>query len=182
MQDQESPKPTHVVIIDDDPAIRRIVSRYVKDIIGTVATEFESPSDAMDFAARNPDVGIILIDWHIGSINGLEWLEPLNREWPGAVFIVMSADTDPRGFVEVSKRCRVALWWRKTDSIPMLGSLLTVAMEEHQRRLKGESTKTLADVKDEVIREALALHGGNIELAAKALGISTSTIRRHILE
>lgn len=173
------PRP-NCIVIDDDPAVRRIVSHYVTEMLGVAPQQFELPSDALDYAALNPEIGVILIDWHLGDTNGLQWLAPLGREWPAAVFIVMSADSDPRGFVEATKCCRTALWWRKTDSIAMLGSLIQVAMEEHRRRILGESSQTLSELKDQAIREALALHGGNIDQAAKALGISASTIRRHL--
>ncbi len=168
------------VIIDDDPAIRRILARHVFEVLGVQPEGFSSPADADEYAPQNPDVSVILIDWHIGEVDGLKWIEPLSRHWPQAVFIVISADSDPHGYLQASRSCRLALWWRKTDSLSMLGSLITVAMEEHLRRLSGESNRTLAEIKDTAIRGAVAGHSGNLDMAAKELGVSTSTIRRHL--
>lgn len=168
------------VIIDDDPTTLRIVNHYTREMLGVESACFDNPSDALDYAAINRNISIILVDWHIGDINGLRWLEPLSREWPLAVVIVISGDADPNGLIEASRSGRVSLWWRKTDSVAMLASLLNVAMQEHERRVSGDAFKTLADIKDTAIRGAVSNHGGNIDLAAKELGVSPSTIRRHL--
>ena len=171
---------TRFVIIDDDHAVRRMIGRTIHETFSDEPAEFASPSEALDYTALNREVAVVLIDWHIGELDGTQWIAPLTREWPAAAFIVMSADADPRGYLAASQTGRIALWWRKTDSTAMLASLMSVALDLHGRLRSGEAFRTLADIKDTAIRGAVANHRGDLKAAAKELGVSVSTIRRHL--
>lgn len=65
------------LIVDDSPVIRRVASRILTDL-GFSVVEAEDGPSALEKARREiPDV--MLVDWHLGSMTGLEFLEEFNK-------------------------------------------------------------------------------------------------------
>lgn len=69
------------LIVDDSPVIRRVANRILTDM-GFSVVEAEDGPSALEVARREiPDV--MLVDWDLGNMTGLEFLEEFNK-LPGA--------------------------------------------------------------------------------------------------
>ncbi len=69
------------LIVDDSPVIRRVANRILTDL-GFSVVEAEDGASALEIARREiPDV--MLVDWDLGAMTGLEFLEEYNK-LPGA--------------------------------------------------------------------------------------------------
>lgn len=61
------------LIVDDSPVIRRVANRILSDI-GFSVVEAEEPAIGIELSRRQlPDV--MLVDWDLGTMSGLEYLE-----------------------------------------------------------------------------------------------------------
>ena len=83
-----------VLIVDDSPAIRRMVKRVI-EMTGLPFEEFVEASDGMEALAawRAMAPELILTDINMPGMNGEELLAELRREECGAKVLVISTDS-----------------------------------------------------------------------------------------
>jgi two-component system response regulator AtoC len=79
-----------ILIVDDDPAIRELVSEFLAGD-GTEVTEAEGGVQALDSAASRPP-DLVLLDMRLPDIDGMEVLARL-REVTKAPVVVITADS-----------------------------------------------------------------------------------------
>jgi len=84
----------HCLVVDDSSVIRKVARRILEDFDFSVA-EAEDGGVALDACRRSmPDM--ILLDWHLPVMDGLEFLEALrkleNGRQPKVVFCASEAD------------------------------------------------------------------------------------------
>lgn len=65
------------MIVDDSPVIRRVANRILTDM-GFSVVEAEDGAAALEIARREiPDA--MLVDWDLGTMTGLEFMEEFNK-------------------------------------------------------------------------------------------------------
>lgn len=62
-----------VLVVDDSKAIREIEKKYLEEM-GFEVVEAENGEEALKVLEENPDVKLILLDWHMPVMNGYEFL------------------------------------------------------------------------------------------------------------
>jgi two-component system chemotaxis response regulator CheY len=71
----------HCMIIDDSEVIRKVARRFLERMQFMIS-EAENGQDALERCrSRMPDA--ILLDWHMPTMNGIEFLEALRAEKDG---------------------------------------------------------------------------------------------------
>ena len=70
----------HAMVVDDSRAVRRIISNTLTDL-GFEVKEAENGRDALESlrAAADP-VSLILTDWNMPEMNGLDFLKEVRRQ------------------------------------------------------------------------------------------------------
>jgi two-component system KDP operon response regulator KdpE len=150
-------KPTiTVLVIDDEPQMRRFVSAGL-ELYGYLVREAENGSAALRLAAHiHPD--LIILDLGLPDMSGLEVLETI-RSWSDVPVIVLSIQSDedqkvrllkigaddyvvkPFGIAELAARCEAALRrYHKTadrDPVVRTGPLM-VNLASHTVTLDGQ--------------------------------------------
>ena len=81
-------KPTLVLIVDDEPAIRHILSRAVASA-GFRVAEAEDGAEALDKMAQVP-FDIVITDIEMPEIDGLKLLEQINEKYPNTGVILIT--------------------------------------------------------------------------------------------
>ncbi len=80
------------LIVDDSRTIRAVLRRMIEDL-SFHAEEAEDGVQALDACgAQMPDV--ILLDWHMPNMNGIEFLEALRRSDGGDKPVVIFCTTE----------------------------------------------------------------------------------------
>ena len=65
------------LVVDDSPVIRKVADRILTDL-GYAVVEAEDGYSALDIVRRElPDA--MLVDWDLGNMTGLEFLEEFNQ-------------------------------------------------------------------------------------------------------
>jgi CheY-like chemotaxis protein len=84
-----------VLVVEDDPGVRRVISSIVRRGTGLVVDDFGSAAEALE-AARVRPYGIALLDVDMAPMDGLELAAALEALRPGlpVVFLTGSISAD----------------------------------------------------------------------------------------
>ena len=94
------------LIVDDSPVIRRVAARILSDL-GFSVIEAENGKMALDIVRREiPDV--MLVDWDLGDMSGLQFLEEYNK-LPGAHLAKVLFETSEVMISEMTKAKRLGV-------------------------------------------------------------------------
>lgn len=84
-------KPTHkMIVIDDDRDILDLVEAFFRPRSFEVLS-FENPQDAVKEITKHPDVDVIVTDWSLPNMNGLELTQKLKDAGVTAPIILITA-------------------------------------------------------------------------------------------
>jgi len=109
-----------VLVIDDDPTTRRIVTRLIKQIGFTTFTEAGNGEEA--FAQlESTKFGLILSDWDMPVMNGLQLLEKVRSDerFQDLPFIMITAN-DAKENILKAVRAKVSQYIVKPFTAPAL--------------------------------------------------------------
>lgn len=90
--------PTSVLVVDDEPAIRRFL-RASLTAYGYQVTETESGCDALDIIGRTPP-DVLVLDLGLPDLDGVEVIRRLRKAGSRVPIIVLSSRVDEDGKVE----------------------------------------------------------------------------------
>lgn len=164
----------HVLVVDDDAALLRMLRIGLQALGYTVTTATTGEGGISQAALVSPDV--VVLDLGLPDIDGLTVCRRI-RQWSDMPIIVLSAEgaedrkiaaldggaddyvTKPFGMGELEARLRVALRHRRSDSGP----------EEHDIEV--------GPLRIDVVHQEAELHGGPVELTSRELALLTFLAR-----
>lgn len=91
-----------ILIVDDHALIREGLRQVLKGLDADVEVlEAGNCARAFELADQSPDLDLILLDYHLPDMNGLEALDVLARQHPELPIIVLSGSVNPRVMQQV---------------------------------------------------------------------------------
>jgi CheY-like chemotaxis protein len=81
--------PPTILVVDDEPAVRDLVSGLLEDEGYTVHTAPDGLAAVEVVARESPD--LVLTDLYMPGLDGRELIARLRREWPRLPIVVLSA-------------------------------------------------------------------------------------------
>lgn len=84
------------LIVDDSKSIRRIIGSVVRDL-GFEVSEAENGRQALEtLTGMEPPVEIVLVDWNMPEMNGLEFVNHVraDRRWNGVKLMMVTSVTE----------------------------------------------------------------------------------------
>ena len=90
-----------VLIVDDSKAIREIEKKYLEEI-GFEVLEAENGKEALKVLEENPDIKLILLDWHMPVMNGYEFLLKLraNPTWSDIKVMMVTTENQQKSIID----------------------------------------------------------------------------------
>ncbi len=150
--------PERFLVVDDDESITLQVSRVLKGL-GFESTVFNDPRDAAGFKAFD----VVLADFMMPHLNGVELLGKLRENNPDSVRVLITAANDFKVAVEAINRGEIYRLLAKPWQLHELKACITQAVELF--RLKGENARLTKDLKE----KNLALQVMNRTLEAQVV-------------
>lgn len=98
---QENEHAVHVLVVDDEPALRRSLARVLVSRGYDCMTADDGAEALEQVAAAQPDV--LLVDMMLPRVSGLEVLEQVKSRWPAVEVIMMTAFADVDAAVRAVK-------------------------------------------------------------------------------
>lgn len=80
-----------IFIVEDDKFYNSVISNYIK-LKGFAVYSFFSGEEMMEFRGVTPD--IILLDYMLPGLNGIETMKKVKPQYPNADYILISGQTE----------------------------------------------------------------------------------------
>jgi DNA-binding NtrC family response regulator len=94
-------KDLNIFVVDDNPVVRRTYQQYLTRLGCETFSLFDNAQSCIDELKNCPD--LILIDYYMDTINGLEAMKRIKRMLPGVFIVMISAQTDLQVAVNAMK-------------------------------------------------------------------------------
>jgi two-component system chemotaxis response regulator CheY len=90
-----------ILVVDDSKAIREIERKYLEEL-GFEVLEAENGEEALKILEENPDIKLILLDWHMPVMNGYEFLLKLrsNPKWVDIKVMMVTTENQQKSVIE----------------------------------------------------------------------------------
>ena len=90
-----------VLIVDDSKAIREIEKKYLEEL-GFEVLEAGNGKEALKVLEENPDIKLILLDWHMPVMNGYEFLLKLraNPTWSDIKVMMVTTENQQKSIID----------------------------------------------------------------------------------
>ena len=79
-----------LLVVDDDKSIRQSLTNFLTGCGYEVSTA-ESSHEALELLANGLEVDLVLSDWRMAEMNGLELLRAIKEKYPDLIVILMTA-------------------------------------------------------------------------------------------
>jgi len=171
-----------VFLVDDDPAILRILTRLVRSL-GLKAAAYKS-ADAFLKAYQPPEPGCLVLDVRMPGMSGLEVQSHLAATQDTLPIIFITGYGDVRMAVEAMERGAFSFLekpFRTQELCDKIQEAVGLAEKNWQRRREREDAvarlATLTPAERRVLEPLVA--GGTNKMVAAGLGISVRTVEVH---
>ncbi|MBN9521490.1 response regulator [bacterium] len=85
----------HALVIDDSRTVRAIIGKTLRDE-GFAVSEAGDGRAGLACLARTPDVGLVLVDWNMPEMDGLEFITAVraDRAYDGVRVVMVTTETE----------------------------------------------------------------------------------------
>ncbi len=90
---ERASQPPHIILVDDDDLFRELLGLNLIDE-GYNVTSFSNGAPALDFFASGEHADVVLLDWRMPGMNGLEVLRSLRRSGTTTPVIFLTVLSD----------------------------------------------------------------------------------------
>ena len=83
------------LVIDDSRAVRMLVSNILRDQ-GFLVCEASHGAEGLQQLQDNPDIGLVLVDWNMPVMDGLEFIQAVRRQsrWNAVRIVMVTTETE----------------------------------------------------------------------------------------
>lgn len=133
----------NILLVDDDELIISAFKRSLRKFEWTIDS-YSNPLDALAATEKN-QYNLLISDYMMPQMNGIDFLERAHHNVPSALLIIMSANIDLKGLTEALNRANVHRFIPKPWDDLLLGRMITEAIV-HQN-LVSENTRLANEVR-----------------------------------
>jgi DNA-binding NarL/FixJ family response regulator len=177
-----------ILVVDDHALIREGLRQVLRGLEEDVEVfEAGSCARAFDYAAQEPDLDLVLLDYHLPDMSGLEALDIFARQHPALPIIVISGSVNPRIMQQVMNKGAAAFLTKSGMSDELLSvTRLVLAGGVHMPALAplsseggpADATPLLTPRQEEVLQ--LLLDGYTNKEIGRMLFLSEETVKNHV--
>jgi DNA-binding response OmpR family regulator len=182
----KTPNVIALLLVDDDPNYRNIVEHVLstqQEEQFRIVWKTDGPS-ALEELERNPGIDLILLDYHLPGLNGLELVREIRERQINCPIVFVTADRDARIAIEAVKY-RVEDYFIKGEVTNSTLAKTLIRILEHaafrKKIARNEKAEFLAKGKNDAVKELIVTvcHEFNNPLAA--MKISADILARQQL-
>ena len=90
-------KPLRILVVDDFEIVRNIILNILRELGHTAVSVAESASDALELLKKNLDYDLVIADWNMPQIDGLELVRAIrnNRQLEALPILIVDSGIEP---------------------------------------------------------------------------------------
>lgn len=184
-----------ILVIDDHTLIRQAMQNMLR-VLDSSAEVLESAdcSAALELAAQQPDLDLILLDLHLPGMGGMDALAHFRQSHPAVPVVVLSGANDRQTVLAAIDRGAMGFIPKSSSNAVMLSALrlvlsggvyLPLEILDHAGLSTVENAGSttpvelgLTERQMEVL--ALLLQGNSNKLICRELGLAEGTVKVHV--
>jgi two-component system chemotaxis response regulator CheY len=85
----------HALVIDDSRAVRMLIGAILREQ-GFLVDEAKHGQEGLEALRRDPDIGLVLVDWNMPVMDGLEFIHAVRREaqWNSVRIVMVTTESE----------------------------------------------------------------------------------------
>lgn len=143
------PSQSTVLVVDDDPGMRRALVRTLAGAHDVIAAS--DGAEALELLETRDDIGVILSDYAMPGMSGVELLRYARRQLPTATRILMSGLGELATFRDAVDECHLYTFVAKPFDVEALRVVVARAVENHE--LMSRNAALVVELEERVARE-----------------------------
>lgn len=178
-----------ILVVDDHALIREGLRQVLRGLDEDVEVlQAGSCNRAFELALQEPDLDLVLLDYHLPDMNGLEALDVFALRHPELPIIVLSGSVNPRIMQKVMNKGAAAFITKSSLSDELISvARLVLAGGVHVPSLptelatdasSGSPPPLFTPRQEEVLR--LLLDGYSNKAIGRMLSLSDETVKNHV--
>ncbi len=92
-----------ILVVDDSSTMRRIITNTLKGLGHDDLVEAGDGVEGMSQLQNNPDIGLILSDWNMPNMNGLEFLQKVRESNKDLPIVMITTEAEKQNVVTAIK-------------------------------------------------------------------------------
>lgn len=176
-----------ILVVDDHTLIREGLRHVLRGLGGEVEVlEAANGARAFEITQQHPDLDLVLLDYHLPDLNGLQALDVFAQRWPELPIIVLSGSINPHIMRQVLHKGAAAFLTKSSMSDELLSVMrLVLAGNIPAPQLPASSYSpeaielpSLTPRQQEVLQ--LLVDGYSNKEIGRQLGLSNETVKNHV--
>lgn len=116
-----------LLCVDDDSLVLRCLTGCLKQQKGIVVKTARSGQEALEIEAAHGPFDLIISDYHMPGMNGIDLLRRMRELRPGTPRVLYSADLDQSEVTDVTKEGTVSRFYTKSLTCADIDAMITDA-------------------------------------------------------
>ena len=121
-----------IMLIDDEKPVLNALQRFLTRA-GWQVTAFSNPESALDYA-RSANFPLVISDYRMPAMDGVEFLYKLNQIQPNIYKIMLSGQADQEGVINAINQAGIHHFLNKPWNNEQLLSQLEKGIEQYKKR------------------------------------------------
>ena len=92
-----------ILVVDDSSTMRRIIKNALASIEQQDIVDAGDGMEALKALEDNPDVGLVLLDWNMPNMNGLEFLKRVRANTKDLPVVMVTTEGQKKSVLEAVK-------------------------------------------------------------------------------
>ncbi|MFN4003291.1 MAG: response regulator [Hylemonella sp.] len=179
-----------ILVVDDHALIREGLRQVLRGLGGDVQVlEAASCARAFEAAEQHPDLDLVLLDYHLPDLDGLQALDVFAHRWPELPIIVLSGSVNPRVMQQVLAKGAAAFLTKSGMSEELLSvTRLVLAggippanlpLPSAPSALPSQPERPVLTPRQQEVLQYL-LDGYSNKDISRILGLSEETVKNHV--
>lgn len=155
-----------ILIVDDEVRVLDALKRQLSGVFEIETTD--SPVDALNRVRSNGSYSVIMSDYRMPSMDGIEFLKTIKTVSPNSSRIMLTGQGDLKTVVSAINESNVNWFLEKPASKDKLCEVLENALREYERKI--EASRSILSLNKEIIgRRAQQRRLANLDLSTRLL-------------
>jgi DNA-binding NarL/FixJ family response regulator len=176
-----------ILVVDDHSLIREGLRQVLRGLEDDVEVfDAANGARAFEIARQQPDLDLVLLDYHLPDFTGLQAIDVFAREHPSLPIVMLSGSVNPRIMQEVMARGASAFVTKSGMSEELLSVIrLVLAGGVHVPKVSNDPCVPAAPAllpltprQEEVLQ--LLLDGYTNKEMGRVLSVSEETVKNHV--